>query len=506
MRAESRSSRRMLAAALAAAVALPTIAQERRLTMWGTPPREKPHRTKAAEGFPPLPLPVVPQRRTEKKRPPAAPKLLANVEWTIGSVGGDAGRYTWKGSPGAVDQLLRSAKKHLNVWYGWEQLDMGALVRKHTAAVEHRTPILYLCVYYPLRLTGEQRDALRSYVLSGGTLIINCCGQDEAFASARGELATMFPKYTLRPLPPDHPVYHAYYDIEEVRYPVPASNPLDEGAEEVGPPRLQAVTLGTRAAAIVSREDLACGWNQWSKPDVKRVHAEDATRLGLNLITYVMAENRYAKYLSKTRTVTGPRVRPRQQLVFAQLIHDGNWNPSPSAVPLLLKELASNTSIAVQFERKTLQLKDPTLFEHPLLYMTGSWDPGLTRQERALLRRYLTNGGVLLVDAAAGRQEFDVAFRGLCEELFPEQPLTPLPADHLAYKCFYTIDKVRLHHETEPVAPSVEAIMLGDRPLILYSRFGLSDGWAHQFSAYARCYTTEDALKLGTNLVVYVMQ
>jgi hypothetical protein len=506
MCALSRSRRRILAAMLLAAIALPAVAQEERLTMWGTPPREKPHRTKAAEGFPPLPLPVVPQRRTEKKRPPAPPKLLANLEWTAGTADGDVGRYTWKGSPGAVDQLLQNAKKHLDVWYGWEQLDIGELVRKHTAGVEHRTPILYLCAYYPLELSEEQREAIRDYVLSGGTLIVNCCGQDQAFASARSELSAMFPGYTLRPLPPDHPVYHAYYDIDRVRYPLPSSNPLDEGAEEVGPPRLQSMTLGTRAAAIVSLEDLACGWNEWNKPDVKRVHTEDATRLGLNLITYVTAENRYAKYLSRTRTVTGPNVRPRQQLVFAQLIHDGNWNPSPSAVPLFLKELASNTSIAVRFERKTLQLKDPTLFEHPLLYMTGSWDPGLTREEQVLLRRYLTNGGVLIADAAAGRQEFDAAFRALCRELFPDEPLTLLPADHVVYRCFHTIDEVRLHHEAEPVAPSVEAVMLGERPVILYSRFGLGDGWAHQFSAYARCYTTEDALRLGTNLVVYVMQ
>jgi hypothetical protein len=494
----NRIGRQALAVVLAASIVVPVVGQEQRLTMWGTPPREKPHRTKAAEGFPPLPLPVVPQRRTEKKRQPAPPKLLANLE-NISFAG-------WKGSPGAVDQLLASAKEHLNVWYGWEQLDIGELVRKHTAGVDHRTPILYLCVYYPLDLSEEQRGALRSYTLAGGTLIVNCCGRDEAFASTREELARLFPKYPLRPLPADHPVYHAYYDLEQIRYPVPSDNPLDEGAERSGPPRLQAVTLGTRAAAIVSLEDLACGWNQWNKPDARRVHPEDATRLGLNLITYVTAENRYAKYLSKTREVAGPSVRPRQQLVFAQLVHDGNWNPNPSAVPLLLKELASNTSIAVRFERKALELKDPTLFEYPLLYMTGSWDPDLSREERALLHRFLTNGGVLIADAAAGRQEFDLAFRRLCEELFPNNALQPLPADHLVYKCFYTIEQVRLHHEAEPVKPGLEAVMLGERPVILYSRFGLCDGWAHQFSAYARCYTAEDALRVGTNLLVYVMQ
>jgi hypothetical protein len=188
------------------------------------------------------------------------------------------------------------------------------------------------------------------------------------------------------------------------------------------------------------------------------------------------------------------------------VIHDGNWNPHPSAVPFLLKEVASNTSIAVQFERDSLPIKDPTLFERPLLYMTGSWDPGVDEEEVVLLRRYLRNGGTLLADAAAGRSEFDLAFRALCQRLFPDAVLTELPADHPLYTCFHQIDALSLHHRPEPVPPVVEVLTLDGRPAILYSRFGLGDGWAHQYSVYARCYTTDDALKLGTNLIVYIMQ
>jgi hypothetical protein len=473
-------------------------AAEDRMTVWGPPPKEKPHFTKAAEGFPPLPLPVVPQRRTEKKRPPAPPMLIANLS--------DFGFAGWKGSPGAVDHLLNSAREHLKVWYGWEQLDIREVARKHAAKIDHRTPILYLCAYYPLELTDEQRAALTSYVLGGGTLLINCCGQEAALASAEAELTRMLPKYPLRPLPLDHPIYHSYYDIAQVRYPQPSKNALDEGAEQADRPRLRGITLGTRAAVIVSFEDLASGWNEWTNPGVIRVKAADSTRLGLNLITYVTAENRYARFLSKTRDITGPSVRPREQLVFPQLIHDGNWNPNPSAVPFFLKDLASNTSIAVRFERKAMQIKDPALFDHPLLYMTGSWNPGLGREEVALLRRYLTNGGTLLADAAAGRAEFDVAFRALCAEVFPDAPLQPLPADHPLFTCFYPLDKLTLHHESEATTPVIEAVMVNNRPVILYSKYGLSDGWAHEFSVYARCYETADALKLGTNLIVYVMQ
>ncbi len=479
-------------------LACATAIGQERLNVWGPPPREKPHMTKAAEGFPPLPLPVVPQRRTEKKRPPAPPMLVANVT--------NFGFSGWQGSPGAVDRLVTKAKDKLDAWYGWEPLDIEEVVRKHASNVELRTPILYLCAYYPLELSDGQREALRDYVTTGGTLLINCCGQAPALASAEAELSRMFPKVALRPLPPDHAVYHAYYDLTQVRFVSSPAEGTDAGTVETDRPRLRALTLGTRAAVIVSFEDLASGWNEWNSAGVLRAQTEDATRLGLNLITYVTAEHRLARFLARTRDIAGPSDRPREQLVFPQLVHDGNWNPNPSAVPFFLKEVASNTSIAVKFERKTMALKDAALFEQPLLYMTGSWDPGLKPEEVVLLRRYLLTGGTLLADAAAGAAEFDVAFRALCKTLFPDVPLAPLPAEHAVFRSFHAIEKLALHHENEPVAPLIEALLIDDRPVILYSPYGLGDGWAHEFSAYARCYTTTDALKLGTNLIVYAMQ
>jgi hypothetical protein len=474
-----------------------TLAEER-MTVWGLPPRQEPHRTKAAEGMPPLPLPVVPQRRTEKKRPPSPPKLLANVVNFSFDV--------WQGSPGSVDQLLKNGRRFLEVWYGWENLDIHQLVRQHQSGVTYRTPIIYFCAYYPLNLDDEQRTALRSYALAGGTILINCCGQRESFESAKAEIESMFPHHPLRQLPPDHPMYHAYYTIETITYPLPSDNPLDTGAAETGVPRLRAVTLGTRAAVIVSFEDMACGWNEWNNPAVHRVDSKDSTRLGLNIVTYVTAEQRLAKFLSHTTEVAGPTMRPRQQLEFVQIIHDGNWDPNPSAVPLFLKELASNTSIAVRFEHRELQLKDPALFMHPLLYMTGSWDPQLSRDEMALLHRYLTSGGTLISDSASGRIEYDEAFRKVCAQLFPEHPLEPLSADHPLFNCFHQITQASLNHEANPIVPHIEAVIVDGRPVILYSPLGLSDGWAHLHSAYARCYTTGDALKLGANMVVFAMQ
>jgi len=162
--------------------------------------------------------------------------------------------------------------------------------------------------------------------------------------------------------------------------------------------------------------------------------------------------------------------------------------------------------MTVKFERRQLELKSPDLFTYPLLYMTGTWDPNLRPEEVAILHRHLVQGGTLLADSASGRSEFDMAFRRLARDLFPGQPLARLPADHPLFASFYRIEKLSVNHEPDPVRPDVEAVLLGDRPVILYSPLGLSDGWARQYSAFGRCYATEDSVRLATNMVVFAMQ
>src|SRR5215470_10125726 len=46
------------------------------------PPLAKPDRRNAGEGFPPLPLPATPLRRTEKKREPSPPALVGSVTFS----------------------------------------------------------------------------------------------------------------------------------------------------------------------------------------------------------------------------------------------------------------------------------------------------------------------------------------------------------------------------------------------------------------------------------------
>ncbi len=494
------------------AVAHTTAQGQERMRMWGTPPLQSPKFQASGSGVMMGPNPLLGQRRSEHKRAPTPPTIIANVH--------NFGHPGWMGSPGSVDALLRVSKSNHEMWYGWEHLDVGELSAKHEANIRIRTPILYLAAYYPLDFNDDQRRIFRDYVLEGGTMLINCCGQAAAFASVQQELAAMFPQHPLRLLPPDHPLYRSQFRIERVNWPSDMtartmdddlgalfgfSEIMQDGVDVKNLPRMRAVTIGTRAAVIVSYEDMACGWNQWDNPNVKRYSIQDSTAIGANIMSYVLGEMRYGQFMARTHEISGPSIAPRRQLVFAQIIHGGNWNPNPSGVPYLLRALAETTSLNVRFERNQFELMNPDLFAYPLLYMTGTWDPDLSDAEKAILRRYLREGGSLLVDSASGRLEFDLAFRKLTGELFPEAGLRKLPENHALFKVFHKIETLHVNHEVEPVPPEIEGVFINDRPVILYSPLGLSDGWAPQYSAYARAYESNESLKMTANMIVYLM-
>src|SRR5437868_15394905 len=86
---------------------------DRKLGTCGPPPRKNPLRQTSAEGMPPLPLPAVPLRRSEPKAEPAAPLMIAKMEYGT--------TQDWNTDPGDVDHLMRHVRSAVGLWSGWKQ-------------------------------------------------------------------------------------------------------------------------------------------------------------------------------------------------------------------------------------------------------------------------------------------------------------------------------------------------------------------------------------------------
>jgi hypothetical protein len=144
--------------------------------------------------------------------------------------------------------------------------------------------------------------------------------------------------------------------------------------------------------------------------------------------------------------------------------------------------------------------------------MTGLHGFKLSDKEIRTLRGYLRGGGLLVADSCCGRKAFDAAFRREMKRVFPRAKFEPLPADSPVYSAaggepIKTVTYSPMLRKNKPSlkSPSLEGITVGGKLVVIYSKYGLGDGWQGEHCPYALCYEGRDALKLGLSILVYAM-
>ncbi len=105
------------------------------------------------------------------------------------------------------------------------------------------------------------------------------------------------------------------------------------------------------------------------------------------------------------------------------------------------------TSLEVDPDGKVLRLTDPAIFDYPFLYMNGVGGLRFREEEVNALRRYLRNGGFLMVDDFWG----DYKWNNVSEQMarvFPGQRPRELPLSHEIFHIVYDLKK-------KPQVPSI---------------------------------------------------
>jgi hypothetical protein len=169
-----------------------------------------------------------------------------------------------------------------------------------------------------------------------------------------------------------------------------------------------------------------------------------------------------------------------------------------------LNFIKTNTNIEVKPEYTFVDLSTDEIFNYPFLFMTGHGNVVFSDDEAARLRKYLENGGFLYIDDDYG---LDKALRREIKKVFPEKDFTELPFDFPLYNIFYNFSSgPPKTHEHNGKPPQGFGIFIDKRLAVYYTyESNPSDGWAdpdvHQDPEPKR----QEALKFGTNLVVYVL-
>ena len=460
----------------------------------GKPPPPKPAHRASAEGFAPLPLPVVPQRRTEKKKPPTPPSIVVKIK--------TAEKLDWATDENDINNLLIWMQQKLKIKFGYEEKKLSEI--KLEAA---RLPMLYRTGHNAFSFSAAERERIRQYILKGGFMLFDtCCGRKGFADSVRTELAQIFPERPLHKLPSDHPVYRCYYDVPLVRY-TPAA-----GIAGLAPPPLEGIDIGCRTAVVFSPFDLSCGWDMHTHKTCRGVQAEHALKLGANLIAYATATKAMGVSLAESRIYVDQERSRADKFRIGQIIHNGQWNPDPAGLSTLLDTVSTTTSLKVSFATQPLKLQDRQLTTHPFVYMTGHNNFTLSEGEVRALRGYLKAGGFLMADACCGRKAFDVAFRREMQRVLPGAKLQALQPSHPLYSMQYKVTSVNYTQAavvqkklSNPGPPRLEGIVVDGNLVVVYSRYDLGCGWELKPHPFGVGYESRDAVRLGVNTVMYAV-
>lgn len=154
-------------------------------------------------------------------------------------------------------------------------------------------PFIYIVEPGYLDLSREEAAGLREYLLRGGFVILDDFWGSREWENVRLQLYNVFPEYQLRQLSLDHPIFHCYFDIEEILQTPNFQNIVYRGrtAEKGGttPSYWGLFDERERLMVFIGRNlDNGDAWEWIDDPRYPLRYGLGAYKIGTNVIFYAM--------------------------------------------------------------------------------------------------------------------------------------------------------------------------------------------------------------------------
>jgi len=223
---------------------------------------------------------------------------------------------------------------------------------------------------------------------------------------------------------------------------------------------------------------------------------------------------------------------PDDVFTFVRIKYDSNYRQGrwrtdfPDSDLNFSYRLQELTSLEVAPDGKILELTDPELFDYPFIFMIEPGDMWLSGDEAAALRKYLLNGGFLMVDDFWGFEEWD-GFYSEFKKVFPDREAEELPLEHPIFHCVFDLAE-------KPQVPAIRDAQRGRaegvtwewrKPgsrdaqykgvhddegrlmCIICFNTDLSDGWEQEGVDpwYFKEFSEKFAYPMGINIVFYAL-
>jgi len=411
------------------------------------------------------------------------------------------------GWPAAVSKLVHDNEWNLDP-YDAEILSEELSRRLHMPAERRiisldepvdyllQSPLIYVTGRSPLRIADENKLKLAEYVEKGGTLFFAPSYRGKAFIeSVKAMLDGLFPDDVLAPLPPDDPLYLVPNSVDAVRLPV------------------YGIVRSCRVCVILTEAPVSCALSGCSNADISGYPAEDMKRFAVNAGYYALGVGGYLKKkdrkdehgfspLSETTRLDAADA----EFLVGWLRYKGDWQPFLEGLGNVLRYVNRETERLWWW--REVRAEGEQLHKYPLLYITGSKAPKLSKEEKDALRKYVEKGGRIIAEPACGSREFVGGMAEVFAETLPECRIERIMPGHEAYSCLFEISRVRYKdvvakEDPKLVYPWFEGVFWQGRLVAMYSPFNLSAEWADKGYAHSRGVQHRDAFMLGANLIAY---
>jgi hypothetical protein len=157
-----------------------------------------------------------------------------------------------------------------------------------------RFPVIYAVEVGRMELTDEEVEGLRNYLDAGGFLIVDDFWGTREWSVFEWNMARVFPERSIEDIPPDHPLFSAYYDIEDILQ-VPNINNGASGRQtherDGYVPYVKGIFDDERRLMVVVNwnTDLGDAWEWAESPYYPLEFSTFAYEMGANMIVYGMS-------------------------------------------------------------------------------------------------------------------------------------------------------------------------------------------------------------------------